>query len=105
MRSGWFNTIGIAVLNGGMAMAMYCVGLEIAAIVWGGLAAVVLMGAYWDRSIDRPQLPESPIIGEPRDRTLHRCTCCNQACAQWRGRVVHHAAWHSGSGSPKYRQH
>ena len=52
MRSGWFNTIGIAVLNGGMAMAMYCVGLEIAAIVWGGLAAVVLMGAYWDRNLD-----------------------------------------------------
>ena len=33
---------------------MYCVGLEIGAIVWIGLVAVVLMGAYWDRSSDRP---------------------------------------------------
>jgi|KBSSwiStaDraftv2_1062776.scaffolds.fasta_scaffold3090074_2 hypothetical protein len=50
MRDGTPMTVGIALLNGGMAAVMYYAGFEAVAVVWIGLAAVVLMGAYWDRS-------------------------------------------------------
>jgi hypothetical protein len=68
MRSGASNTVGIASLNGGMAVVMYCVGLEIGAIVWIGLVAVVLMGAYWDRSSDRPLPTMKDMALPPRTR-------------------------------------
>jgi len=50
MRDGTPMTVGIALRKGGMAAVMYYAGFEAVAVVWIGLAAVVLMGAYWDRS-------------------------------------------------------
>jgi hypothetical protein len=49
MRRDTSMTLGIALLNGAMAAVMYYAGFDAVAAVWIGLAAVVLMGAYWDR--------------------------------------------------------
>ena len=49
MQTGTTITLGVASLNAALATGLHAIGFGSLALVWGGLAAVVLVGAYWDR--------------------------------------------------------